>query len=351
MFEEFCGKENLNVFLRSNFDTSELSPSIPSYYIESIKYWRTLKLEQDDIFEPFLWYNKNIKIANKTVFSKRLFAMGMWRVSDLNHEGKLIEFNILLARGAKQSDFLIWRGLLKAIPDGLKQLDNNHPQFNTGYFLCGISKTNIMIEKATEKQIKSGIKYASLQAMQMKDFKARAKFEAIHGDIRLEEWAKILALPHSLNIDNFTKDLQYKILNRFLPTNKLLFKMNKTVTNVCPLCNLQVDTLEHAIWDCLLINSFWHEIIVVWNGICHTAFIPTLKCITFGVLENNCQSLNILILFGKKFIHKAKNCNVQLSTIQFIEFLKTKLYKIDPDTEKILQFIKALCPEFDIAAK
>ena len=67
--------------------------------------------------------------------------------------------------------------------------------------------------------------------------------------------------------------------------------------------------------------------------------------------ENNCQSLNILILFGMKFIHNAKNCNVQLSTIQFIEFLKTKLYKIDPDTEKILQFIKALCPEFDIAAK
>ena len=207
-----------------------------------------------------------------------------------------------------------------------------------------------MIDTDTEKQIKSGIKYASLQAMQKKDFKARAKFEAIHGEISVEEWGKIHALPHSLKIDNFSKDIQYKILNRFLPTNKLLFKMNKIVTNVCTFCNLQVDTLEHALWDCLLIKGFWHEIILLWNGICHTTFIPTLKCITFGVLEENCQSLNILILFGKKFIQNAKNHNLELSTRQFIEFLKTKLYKIDPDTESIHQFIKILFPEFVIAA-
>ena len=93
MFEEFCGKENLNVFLRSNFDITELSQSVPSYYTESIKYWRILKLEQDDKFEPFLWYNKNIKIANKTIYLKRLFAMGILKVSDLYHERKLIEFS------------------------------------------------------------------------------------------------------------------------------------------------------------------------------------------------------------------------------------------------------------------
>ena len=69
--------------------------------------------------------------------------MGIWKVCDLYHERKLIEFNILLAKGAKQSDFLIWCGLLKAIPDGLRRLHNNHLQLNMGFFHCGISKKNI----------------------------------------------------------------------------------------------------------------------------------------------------------------------------------------------------------------
>ena len=38
----------------------------------------------------------------------------------------------------------------------------------------------MLIETATEKQIKAGIKYASLHAIQKKDFKALTKFEAIH---------------------------------------------------------------------------------------------------------------------------------------------------------------------------
>ena len=57
-----------------------------------------------------------------------------------------------------------------------------------------------MIEKSTEKQITAGIKYVSVQAMQKKDFKACAQFEAIHGEISVEEWGKIHALPYSLNL-------------------------------------------------------------------------------------------------------------------------------------------------------
>ena len=109
MFEQFCGKVNLNVFLRSNFDINELPEGIPSYYAESIRHWSDLKLKQTEEFEPFLWYNKNIKIGNKSIYSGRLFAMGIWRVSDLYHENKLIKFGTLLARGALNCDYIIWR--------------------------------------------------------------------------------------------------------------------------------------------------------------------------------------------------------------------------------------------------
>ena len=83
MFETFCCKENLNVYLRSNFDVKELTNSIPSYYMESIKYWCTLKTNVIDGFDQFIWYNKRIKLGNKTVFCSRLFSSGVWKVGDL----------------------------------------------------------------------------------------------------------------------------------------------------------------------------------------------------------------------------------------------------------------------------
>ena len=43
LFEEFGVKENLNLFLRRNFDLKEISNKIPEYYLDSIKYLYELK--------------------------------------------------------------------------------------------------------------------------------------------------------------------------------------------------------------------------------------------------------------------------------------------------------------------
>jgi len=49
-----------------------------------------------------------------------LFAMGIWRVSDLYHENKLIKFETLLAREAIHCDYIIWRGIIKASSNNVR---------------------------------------------------------------------------------------------------------------------------------------------------------------------------------------------------------------------------------------
>ena len=181
--------------------------------MESIKFWYELKTNQLDEFDQFMWYKKSLKIGNKTVFCSRFFAMGIWTVNDLYYENALIQFPVLLARGAKQSDYMLWRGILKSIPEFWRHPRATRTQINTVFFQIESGKNKYLyIDKATEKQIKTGIKYSSLNKMKNTDYKAKCKFENIHGAIDKKEWEKIYTIYRNLYVDNYTKDLQYKIL-------------------------------------------------------------------------------------------------------------------------------------------
>ena len=151
-------------------------------------------------------------------------------------------------------------------------------KLNKGVFKIEINEIKfVTIDEASEKQIKAGIKWVAFNDMNQKDFKAKCKLESIHGAIHKEEWVKIYTLYRCLNVDNHTKDLQYKILYRIVPTNKLLYKMHKVNSNMCDFCNIQIDTIEHALWECVVVKSFWLELFQTLNILNGTDFIPCLK--------------------------------------------------------------------------
>ena len=339
MLETFCGKENLNIFLRSNFDPEEISVFVPSYYVESIKWWSMIKLKETLNYEQFIWYNKRIKIGKCSVFCRRLFTMGIWKASDLFHNNTLIPFATLLKQGALHNDYMIWRGIVDAIrkTEMITELNQN---LDTGLFQSSKTGTLLSIDHATEKQIKECIKFVAFESVKKDDFKAKKKFELLHGEIEPAEWKVIYSLPRILKIDNFTKDLQYKILYRFLPTNKLLCKMNKIQSDSCSFCKLQVDTIEHALWECLIVKDFWMQICEIWNELNNTNYIPCLKSITFGFLDSEDHSINMIVLHGKKYIQEVKKHFGVLNIGRFCGYLKKTVLKIDPNTEKIADLIR-----------
>lgn len=63
---ELIGKQNLNVFLSSNF---MIPSNISPFYTDLLKYWKEIKFEQldsaDDILDQYLWYNKAIEIESQ----------------------------------------------------------------------------------------------------------------------------------------------------------------------------------------------------------------------------------------------------------------------------------------------
>ena len=68
--------------------------------------------------------------------------------------------------------------------------------------------------------------------------------------------------------------------------------------------------------------------------------------ITFGVLDSEDASINMLMLYGKKYIQEVKKNLGVLNIGKFCGFLKTKVLKIDPNTVKIVGLIKSRFPYF-----
>ena len=48
-----------------------------------------------------------------------------------------------------------------------------------------------------------------------------------------------------MSIDNKTKDLQYKIIMRFVLTKKLLYNMTKVNSQTCSFCHVETETIKH----------------------------------------------------------------------------------------------------------
>lgn len=67
-----------------------------------------------------------------------------------------------------------------------------------------------------------------------------------------EIW-KLPVLPH-------IKIHLWKLAHGKLPTNAYLYNLNIGPNNPCPLCRLEDETAEHAIWHCSKILQCWHDV-------------------------------------------------------------------------------------------
>ena len=58
-------------------------------------------------------------------------------------------------------------------------------------------------------------------------------------------------------IDSYERDLWFKIKHRILPTKSILYKINITADNICPLCDNEPETVEHLFIYCIKNQGAW----------------------------------------------------------------------------------------------
>ena len=70
----------------------------------------------------------------------------------------------------------------------------------------------------------------------------------------------MLTLPRQKIQEMKLKWFQIRLLHRILATNIVLKEMNITQSVLCDFCNLERDSLQHCMWGCEHMKSFWNEL-------------------------------------------------------------------------------------------
>ena len=68
-------------------------------------------------------------------------------------------------------------------------------------------------------------------------------------------------------MDTKLREFQYKILNRILYTNKMLFKFKKVDSPLCGFCEKELETIQRLFFHCTKVCMFWDELKVVLNSL------------------------------------------------------------------------------------
>ena len=283
-FEHFCNCKNLNMFLRSNPDISCLPVTVPEYYRTSIRNWLEISYQTSSkkIDENmFLWYNKEFRIGDKCLYNDTLFRAGLWSVVDLCKDNTVVPFEVWKERGAEEKDRMLWMGLIKIFNHNFKKVGIVEKGIKCGILVDG---KFVSMQKVTQKVIKLHVVSKEYLDLQEKDKKYKHKADNNFGPIDKSEWKEVFEMPQILPIDNKGREVQYKILMRFFPTNSLLYHMNKVTSHQCTFCMLEKETIEHLFYHCISVRNILLYILNEWKKITGATITLTLKEMILGRL-------------------------------------------------------------------
>ena len=153
---------------------------------------------------------------------------------------------------------MTWGGLVKSISKKWNIPEICHDQSSDALaFTCDLNMESIFVcvENITQKQVKELLAQKKLSSLKEAEFRYKIKHELIHGIISDEEFENIFMIPTLCPVDNKIKDLQYKIIMRFISTNKLLYKMNKVNSQASSYCHMEIETVEHLFFNCVNVKD------------------------------------------------------------------------------------------------
>jgi len=129
-------------------------------------------------------------------------------------------------------------------------------------------------------------------------------------------------------LDTKLREFQYKILNRILYTNKMLFKFKKVDSPLCDFCEKELETIEHLFFHCTKVCMFWDEL----NGVLNSLNILVrfdINDVLFGILDADNLSIlvNYILLESKYFIYCRKLNKGSLCMRLLVDKFKKKRFK------------------------
>lgn len=256
----------------------------------------------EDILSVNIWDNKDIKIANKTIFYKRWYDKHICFIKDLiNDDGTLMDAQTFCDRYEIRVNFLEYLGVRMAIDNYIRtKRINVEPCTTINIYL----PFNIKLLLKSKKGCKD--MYGVFNTKKIIS-KSQQKWNNIFENVNLN-WNIIYKLPAKSCNNTKLHWFQYRILHRIIATNDLLFKLNIKQDDLCSFCGLLPEKIEHLFWHCNVVVEFWESVERwIFENIQFSLNINkqiAIFGITFNVQFN--EPVNYILIITRYFIYKCR---------------------------------------------
>ena len=138
-------------------------------------------------------------------------------------------------------------------------------------------------------------------------------------------WTLIFKLIYNTTICTRMRFFQYRLIYKFLPTNRMLHIWKLIDSPFCSYCEVELETTTHALWDCPKVYELWKEI-KEWFEQQTSEILPIdIFSVIFGDINSSILK-NVIILVAKCFIFNLRGKRLFLG--HYISYLKSH-YKTD----------------------
>lgn len=312
------------IWLLSPSALKKISPHFNCFWRDIFLNWSILVKESletnQDILSQSIWFNKYLKINNDTVFYKKWCQAGVFFINDLINENKsffsLQEFQ---EKYCLNVNYLQYYSILHMIPKNWKDILQNSER------LSDISCDNFCHVKNHKKSCQFFYKQF-LSNYSEQPIRQQRKW-CVDLNVEIDDWEAIYMVPFHCTKNNKYVVFQYKILNRFLCTNSLLYKCGLKETHLCSFCGETKETILHIFWECSVSRTLWLELTSALQNRCSVVLPVSSKNIILGSIDST-KLINVIFIVIKYYIYSCKLSDSHPSIDGAINKLKN-CYKIE----------------------
>ena len=141
-------------------------------------------------------------------------------------------------------------------------------------------------------------------------------------------WTLIFSKCFKISKDTKLQWFQARTLHRILPTNRYLNICKIAENHDCTFCSNEIETIEHLLWECIHVRTFWNELLKLLKSRCTHCdrFNFTKQLVIFGVqksvrLDN---AISFIMLYANFFIYKCKLEKIIPQCDNYIKVLKIR---------------------------
>lgn len=258
-----------------------------------------------------LWYNDKIKIGHKSIFFKEWYSKGILFINDIfkNMQDMTFYSHAEFTQIFNTSTgFLQFHGLCNAVRKCISK--DNLP---TSDLLLPHIPANL---KVILKSKKGGKDFYNLLCKNSHKSTGRKKWEEIF-DFDDQTWKKIYKLPFVVTQNSKLQWFQYRTNQYILTTNSYLFRAGLVPSPYCPLCKTEIETIQHALWECDMVQNFLNNFTQLLDSIT-IPFAYNKESFIFGKFNNPKGFHNMIdnqiLLIIKYYIYKSR-CQEQLLSL------------------------------------